>query len=53
MGNPQKEVKQFVRAAKKQGWRVKKTTNGYLLLDATGQQRSAALIDASGSMHPG
>jgi hypothetical protein len=37
VGNPQKEVNEFIRAAKKQGWRAKKTTKGYLLLDPTGE----------------
>lgn len=37
MSNAQKEVKELVRAAKRQGWRVKRTTKGYLLFDPTGE----------------
>lgn len=33
----QKEVKELIRAARKQGWRVRKTTKGYLLQDPTGR----------------
>jgi predicted lactoylglutathione lyase len=36
MANPHKEVKELVKAAKKQGWRVKRITNGYMLYDPSG-----------------
>lgn len=39
MANPQKEVRELVKAAKKQGWRVKQTKKGYLLLDPSGQHK--------------
>lgn len=37
MANPHKEVKKLVKEAEEQGWRVKETTNGYLLYDPSGQ----------------
>jgi hypothetical protein len=39
MANPQKEVRELVKAAKQQGWRVKQTKKGYLLLDPSGQHK--------------
>jgi hypothetical protein len=39
MANRQKEVWELVKAAKKQGWRVKETKKGYLLLDPSGQHK--------------
>jgi hypothetical protein len=36
MANPQKEVRELVKAAKKQGWRVKETKKGYMLYDPSG-----------------
>lgn len=40
MANPQKEVWELTKAARKQGWRVKETKKGYLLFDPSGQIRS-------------
>ena len=37
MANPQKEVWELIKAAKRQGWRVKKTKKGYLLFDPSGR----------------
>lgn len=39
MANPQKEVRELVKAAKRQGWRVKQTKEGYLLLDPSGRHK--------------
>jgi hypothetical protein len=39
MANPQKEVRELVKAAKKQGWRVKETKKGYLLYDPSGRHK--------------
>jgi len=39
MANPQKEVWELVKAARKQGWRVKETKKGYLLFDPSGQHK--------------
>jgi hypothetical protein len=36
MANAQKEVRELVKTAKKQGWRVKETKKGYLLFDPSG-----------------
>jgi hypothetical protein len=36
MANPHKEVKELVKTAKKQGWRVTETKKGYLLHDPSG-----------------
>jgi hypothetical protein len=36
MANAPKEVRELVKAAKKQGWRVKETKKGYLLHDPSG-----------------
>ena len=41
MANAQKEVKELVRAAKKQGWRVRETTKGYLLFDPSGRHKES------------
>lgn len=39
MANVQKEVWELVKAAKKQGWRVKETKSGYFLFDPSGQHK--------------
>ena len=39
MANAQKEVRELVKAAKKQGWRVKETKKGYLLFDSSGRHK--------------
>jgi hypothetical protein len=39
MANRQKEVWELVKAAKKQGWRVKETKKGYLLFDPSGRHK--------------
>lgn len=39
MSSLQKEVRDLVKAAKKQGWRAKETKKGYLLLDPSGQHK--------------
>jgi hypothetical protein len=36
VANLQKEVRELVKVAKKQGWRVKQTKKGYLLHDPSG-----------------
>lgn len=36
MADLKKEVNEIVKEARKQGWRVKETKKGYLLLDPTG-----------------
>lgn len=37
MANPQKEVKEIVKAAEKQGWRVAEKKKGYALYDPSGE----------------
>lgn len=39
MASLQKEVKELVRAAKRQRWRVKETKKGYLLFDPSGRHK--------------